>query len=125
MRAFPPRADAPRPAAARLLPLAAALVVAVGGALWIARSAKQPGVDPGAASLTGFIAMPLASALPQMESASVVRVTLPVAALPSYGIAIMPDMTQELVQADLLVAQDGHPRAIRLVEDSSRTGSTP
>jgi hypothetical protein len=125
MRAFPPRADAPRPAAARLLPLAAALVFAVAGALWIARSAKQPGFDQDVGPLTDFIAMPLASALPTMESASVIRVTLPVAALPSYGIAIVPEMTQELVQADLLVAQDGHPRAIRLVGDSSRTGSTP
>ena len=125
MRAFPPRADAPRPAAARLLPLAAALVFAVAGALWIARPAKEPGADLPAGPLTGFVAMPSAAALPQMESASVVRVTLPVAALPSYGIAIVPEMTQELVQADLLVAQDGHPRANRLVGESTRIGSTP
>ena len=60
------------------------------------------------------------------ESTNGTRVALPVADLPSYGIQIVPEISVTSVEADLLVAQDGHARAIRLVHsmDSSRS-STP
>lgn len=97
----------------RLLPLAAALILAVGGALWTARTAHPPrSVSP-----AGFVALPGAGVLPQMESATIVRVSLPVAALPAYGITII-DLKTDSVEAELLVAQDGQPRAIRFVNDS-------
>ena len=97
----------------RLLPLAAALILAVGGALWTVRSAHPlRTVSP-----AGFLALPEAGALPEMESATIVRVSLPVAALPYYGIAIV-DLKADSVLAELLVAQDGRPRAIRFVNDS-------
>lgn len=98
----------------RLLPLAAALILTVGGALWIARSPHPPNVVQPA----GFVALPGASWLPEMESATIVRVSVPVPALPAYGIAIQPDVTSDTVLAELLVAQDGQARAIRLVTDS-------
>lgn len=98
----------------RLLPLAAALILVVGGALWIARTPILPDVVQPA----GFVALPGASWLPDMESATIVRVSVPVPALPSYGIAIQPEVTSDTVLAELLVAQDGQPRAIRLVTDS-------
>ena len=97
----------------RLLPLAAALIVAVGGALWTARTVKVPQV----VQADGFVALPGAAVLPDLESADIVRVSLPVAALPAYGVAIA-DFRTESVEAELLVAQDGQPRAIRFVNDS-------
>ena len=66
---------------------------------------------------TGFVALPGAAVLPDMESANIVRVSLPVAALPAYGLAIS-DFRTESVEAELLVAQDGQARAIRFVNDS-------
>ena len=98
----------------RLLPLTAALILTVGGALWVARSPHLPAVVQPA----GFVALPGASWLPEMESATIVRVSVPVPALPAYGIAIQPEVTSDTVLAELLVAQDGQPRAIRLISDS-------
>jgi hypothetical protein len=95
--------------------LAAALLLIVGGALWTARL-ERPGtvvIQP-----DGFVSVPQAAALPDIESASIVRVSLPVAALPVYGVAIASGLTTESVQAELLVAQDGTARAIRLVTDT-------
>ena len=60
-----------------------------------------------------------------MESGAIVRVELPLSALPSYGIQIVPDMATDSVDADLLVAQDGLARGIRLVNDSHTSRSTP
>jgi hypothetical protein len=108
-----PNTEHRAPAAVRLLPLAAALILAVGGALWTARTVPPPRI----ASPAGFVALPEAGALPQMESATIVRVSLPVAALPGYGIAIV-DLKSDSIVAELLVAQDGRPRAIRFVNDS-------
>jgi hypothetical protein len=70
------------------------------------------------------VELPNAAALPEMESASIVRVSLPPSALPQYGMPIVPEMTGISVEAELLVAQDGTPRAIRLVRDSTHR-STP
>lgn len=119
------RAVSRRPAfPTRLFPIAAALMIAIGGALWVARTtdrqAPRAVIEP-----QEFVALPLASALPDIESATIVRVAVPVSALPTYGIAISPDMPAHLVDAELLVAQDGQPRAIRLVNTASITGSTP
>ena len=100
--------------AGRLLPLAAALILAVGGALWTVRNVQAPDVVHPA----GFMALPGAAWLPEMESATIVRVSLPVTALPAYGVPIQPDVKSDAVLAELLVAQDGQPRAIRFVNES-------
>jgi hypothetical protein len=62
-----------------------------------------------------FLAIPTAIGLPPMESARIVRTELPVSALPTYGLAIVPDAARTAVQADLLIGQDGLARGIRLV----------
>jgi hypothetical protein len=70
-----------------------------------------------------FVALPSAVGLPDFESGSVVRIQVPVAALPGYGVDIVPDMQKATVEADVLVGQDGQPRAIRLVTaDEQLTG---
>jgi hypothetical protein len=55
------------------------------------------------------------------ESGSIVRMEVPVASLPAYGIDISPAAGGGPIEADVLVGQDGQPRAIRLVTNSSRS----
>lgn len=73
------------------------------------RTAAPPPVEE-------FIPVPGAVALPDLESGRIVRVELPVAALPAYGLEILPNAAHSEISADLLVGQDGHTRAIRLVQ---------
>ena len=67
----------------------------------------------------GFVTLPGAAELPQFESGTIVRVELPVASLPGYGVDISRAGGTGPVEADVLVGQDGQMRAIRLV--TSRT----
>jgi anti-sigma factor RsiW len=68
----------------------------------------------------GFMAIPAATGLPDFESGEIVRTRIPVSSLPVYGVDIPPDAAGTLVEADLLVGQDGRARAIRLVTRDSR-----
>lgn len=107
----------------RVLPIAAALLIAVAGALWTAQREAPHRSGSTVNDPAGFVSLPGSEALPQLESASIIRVLLPVAALPVYGVAIAPDATGPSVEAELLVAQDGQTHAIRLVPRDSRSGS--
>jgi hypothetical protein len=62
-----------------------------------------------------FMRIPSAIGLPELESGTVLRMELPLASLPEYGLDIAPDAMRTSVEADVLVGQDGQPRAIRLV----------
>ncbi len=62
-----------------------------------------------------FVMVPGAATLPAMESGSLVRMNVPVAELPALGLTPPPSNRTASVQADLIVAQDGLPRAVRLV----------
>ena len=59
--------------------------------------------------------VPGAATLPAMESGSLVRMQISVAELPSLGLTPPQGNRTTSVQADLVVAQDGLPRAARLV----------
>jgi hypothetical protein len=72
----------------------------------------------------GFVALPSAAGLPAFESGEIVRVEVPLASLPLYGIEIVPDAQGAPVEADFLVAQDGRARAIRLVRSASPSRSS-
>jgi len=61
-----------------------------------------------------FVIVPGAAALPEIESGSLVRIDLPVSALPALGI-MPPSGAVARVKADLIFGQDGLPRAVRLV----------
>ncbi|HEY7499116.1 MAG TPA: hypothetical protein VH740_11415 [Vicinamibacterales bacterium] len=120
----------------RWLPAAAMVMVVAGAAIaWRAFTAlvpappmEPPGVrapqqplQPAPPSVTfaeGFVPLPVAAGLPDFESGSIIRVEIPVASLPTYGIEIVPDVKRTPVQADLLVGQDGQARAIRLVRSA-------
>jgi hypothetical protein len=61
-----------------------------------------------------FVMVPGAMALPEIESGSLVRIDLPVSALPALGV-MPPSGAVARVKADLILGQDGLPRAVRLV----------
>jgi hypothetical protein len=69
----------------------------------------------------GFVVIPGAAGLPQFESGTIMRIELPVASLPAYGVDISPAADDQPIEADVLVGQDGQARAIRLVTSSSRS----
>ena len=62
-----------------------------------------------------FVMIPGAAALPPMESGSLVRMEVPVTLLPSLGVT-PPGNPVRQVRADVIVGQDGLPRAVRLVD---------
>ena len=65
--------------------------------------------------LSGFVPWPGSAAWPPFESGALLRVNLPVSALPALGL-IPPASAATVVQADLIVGQDGLARAVRLVQ---------
>jgi hypothetical protein len=122
----PQQPAAPARGSLRWLPLAAALLIATASGAWLAQHARpMPHAAPNTLETSGFLEIPGAAVLPPFESGAIVRVALPVTSLPSYGIQIQPDSGTAPVLADVLVAQDGYPRAIRLVGDSNSSRSTP
>jgi hypothetical protein len=128
-RAFRQQRAAPVPAWRVHLRWAAAavLVLASGATAW--RLTPAPGAPsalgapaaPGAADpigrVTDFVPLPGAAELPAFERGDIVRVELPVVSLPAYGLDMVPDAAPAYVAADLLIGQDGVPRAIRLASD--------
>jgi hypothetical protein len=84
--------------------------------------ARDKATRSGVIRVEGFVMLPAALGLPDFESGEIVRMELPIASLPAYGIEIEPDARATPVEADLLVGQDGQARAIRLVTASSTEG---
>ena len=72
------------------------------------------GVQPGPQPPGEFVMVPGAAMLPTMESGSLVRMDVPVSMLPSLGVT-PPASQVTAVKADVIVGQDGLPRAVRLV----------
>jgi hypothetical protein len=99
-------------AAAALLALAATMAWVIVG-----RSGRPPAA-PVVAPLTTteFVLWPGAAELPTFESGHLMRMEVPVSALPSLGL-VPPATHAAVVQADVLVGQDGLPRAVRLSPD--------
>jgi hypothetical protein len=62
-----------------------------------------------------FVIVPGAAALPAMESGTLVRMSVPASWLPSLGVSPAAGRGAVMVTADFVVAQDGLPRAVRLV----------
>ena len=107
-------------AAAAALFLAASLPAVRGGrhaprpATAQAASAPLPSREVLFAAPGDFVIVPGAAGLPPMESGTLVRMDVPVSVLPSLGVTPPPGHASA-VTADLVVAQDGLPRAVRLV----------
>jgi hypothetical protein len=115
MAAFGARQRRRRVSAIRWLSVAAALVVMITAALVISRPQPQPAVAvsaPAANDLSGFLPVPYRAA--PIENGYIVRVQMPRSALVSLGMPV-PDGEKDVVQADLLLADDGLAQAVRLV----------
>ena len=89
------------------LAAAAAVLMAFSSTLHRAQPVPQPPNE--------FVMVPGAATLPPMESGSLVRMDVPVAELPALGLAPPPSNRTASVRADLIIGQDGLPRAVRLV----------
>jgi hypothetical protein len=70
---------------------------------------------------TDFVALPWSVGLPDFESGAIVRMEMPAASLPAYGIDISPGVGTRPLEADVLIGQDGFARAIRLVTNTPRS----
>jgi hypothetical protein len=71
-------------------------------------------VSPARSRTAAFVILPGATALPRLESGQVIRVEIPESELTAVG--LWAPVHAGPVQADVLVAQDGLARAIRLVQ---------
>jgi hypothetical protein len=114
MAAFGAHQRRRRVSAIRWLSVAAALVVMITAALVISRPQPPPAVaaSPAANDLSGFLPVPYRAA--PIENGYIVRVQMPRSALVSLGMPV-PAGEREVVQADLLLADDGLAQAVRLV----------
>jgi hypothetical protein len=65
----------------------------------------------------GFVRLPNAPRIGPNEDFNVVRVELPSSAVIEAGISLSEDQAAETVLADVALASDGTPRAVRLVPD--------
>jgi len=70
---------------------------------------------------SGFVELPWTAGLPAFESGEIVRMEVPLATLPGYGIDISSGTGNGPVAADVLIGQDGFARAIRLVTSTARS----
>ena len=84
------------------------------------RAAARMPVQDTIGRVSDFVPLPGATALPEFERGEIVRIEVPLANLPAYGLDMLPDATPVSVAADLLIGQDGVPRAIRLASERSQ-----
>jgi hypothetical protein len=99
------------------LAAAAALLIAVGMGSTPGSQETRPALSQRSESRGQpgeFVMVPGAIALPEIESGSLVRMDLPVSVLPALGV-MPPAGAVASVRADVILGQDGLPRAVRLV----------
>jgi len=82
---------------------------------------RKPPKNANVVTPSGFVDLPWTAGLPAFESGEIVRMDVPVASLPTYGIDISSGAGKGPVEADILIGQDGFARAIRLVPTTSRS----
>jgi hypothetical protein len=75
-----------------------------------------PAPEQGAEVAINFYPLPDADELPPMESATIVRVQLPMSSLRLMGVPVSEDRAAEFIQADMLLGQDGLARGVRFVQ---------
>ena len=81
------------------------------------KAAIQPAAyERGAEVAINFYPLPDAEELPPIESATIVRVQLPMSSLRLMGLPVSEDRAAEFIQADMLLGQDGLARGVRFVE---------
>jgi hypothetical protein len=81
-------------------------------------STKQPAWN----SLDEFVALPVSEGLPPAAELSVIRIELRASDLQQYGLQAPADGVRRTMLADFVVGEDGLPRAIRIVRNTSING---
>ena len=66
-------------------------------------------------SVGDFVPVPFAEAMGPEDIGLIVRVQLTSASLAQLGYTVAATPDEELIRADVLVSEDGRPRAVRLV----------
>jgi hypothetical protein len=95
---------------------AASIVIAVALDWLVVKNTAGGGAKPEAiVDMADFVPWPGAQAWPPFESGELMRVDLPVSALPGLGLW-PPSSAGSVVEADIVVGQDGFARAVRLVQ---------
>lgn len=89
--------------------------------IWTVAVYRQPAPAPAAVAQTEQPFIPIPYVLPPApyERVEVVRMNVPVAALIAAGLPVRTDDPGAQAEADVIVGQDGRPRAVRLVSISS------
>lgn len=82
------------------------------------RPIKTPAASKPDKTLAQFTELPFSDASLPLEDATVVRVTLPAAALRQAGVAVEEDSANAMLQAEVVLGIDGLPRGIRLLNSS-------
>jgi hypothetical protein len=100
-------------AAAAMFILAAGVAVAVGAHGRAAHFAAPTTIVQPPETVTEFL--PLIDAPPPMLNGVLLRVSLPASRLEAAGIPVRAYSMREMVTAELLIGEDGLPRAIRFV----------
>jgi hypothetical protein len=77
---------------------------------------QPPAYERGAEVAINFYPLPDAEELPPIESATIVRVQLPMSSLRLMGLPVSEDRAAEFIQADMLLGQDGLARGVRFVQ---------
>jgi len=77
---------------------------------------SRAAADPGDDVALSFYRLPDSDELPPLESAIIVRVQLPMSSLRLIGLPVSDDRAADLVEADMLLGQDGLARGVRFVE---------
>jgi hypothetical protein len=116
-----PKTESPRPTTQAIGHDAVPSVVARASRAVRHRPIEKTSAELGVVKPAGFVALPWTAGLPAFESGEIVRMEVPVALLPAYGIDISPGVGTRPIEADLLIGQDGFARAIRLVTSSARS----
>jgi anti-sigma factor RsiW len=81
---------------------------------------QAAGVESAAAEEVGFVPVPYGEGLSGDDSGLVVRVSMTRSALGSLGYPVDEMDGGDVIQADLLVGEDGWPRAVRLVQQGEQ-----
>jgi len=103
-----------------LLVLAAALLlsIAAGWYLHQGKPSKQQARQAAAAAVyTDFFPLSTVT-LDQQESAQLVRIKLPRREMRRFGLPVSEEWERSLIEADVLIGQDGVARAVRFVSGS-------
>ena len=100
------------PAAARPAPVAAVANITPTPRKLVRRGAAVPQPEPHEV-VTDFF--PLMNPEPAFERGQMLRVQLPASAMLTVGLPVREEHLGDLVQADVLVGEEGMPRAIRFV----------